>query len=172
MPSGAAGRVRRLEWLCLPSTWQEADLFWVGGLVVTGVKFYLSAGTRNQVAVTKPIANARKIAVESGSRFSSCLNAALVLYSCGVTSQKCNVSLMFRLSPCPFKYEVTSQKNCIVVVVSHSHSDFMRPDEIRVFPDKSVLLSMIFPSSPVASGCRMVLQGQLGRNRNGYRKRW
>lgn len=60
----------------------------VRGWAVTGVKFYLSAGTGNQVAVTKPIANAWKIAVESGSRFSSCLNAALVPYSCGVTDLK------------------------------------------------------------------------------------
>lgn len=86
----------------------ERRRFVLGQRVVTGVKFYLSAGTRNQIAVTKPTAKARKIAVESGSRFSSCLNAALLPYSCGVTSLKCNVLLRFHLSPCPFKYDVTS----------------------------------------------------------------
>lgn len=96
------GRARRLEWLA-------RRRFVLGHrLVVTAVKFYLSAGARNQIAVTKPITNARKITVESGSRLSSCLNAALVPFRCGVTSLKCNVLLMFHLSPCPFKYDVTS----------------------------------------------------------------
>lgn len=149
-----------MEWLCLPSTRQEGELVWVRGWVFTRMKFYLSAGTRNQAAVTKPIANAWKITVESGSRFSSCLNAALVPYSC-VTSPKCNVSVNVSLMPLSLQIRCDIMKNCAVVVVNHSHSDFIRPDEIRVFPDKGVLLSVIFPSSPMAGGCTMVLQGQL-----------
>lgn len=76
--------------------------------VVTGVKFYLSAGACNQVAVTKSISNAWKIVVESGAWFYSCLNAASVPYSCDVTTQKCKVSLMFHLPLCPFRCNVTS----------------------------------------------------------------
>lgn len=52
-------------------------------------------------------------------------------------------------------------KNRRVAVMSHGHSDFMCLDEISLFPDKRVLLSVIFASSPAASGCRVVLQGQL-----------
>lgn len=63
-----------------------------------------------------------EIAVESGSRFSSCLITALVPYSCGVTEIDClvNVSLV------PLSLQICDiMKNRMVVVVSHSHSDFI-----------------------------------------------
>lgn len=116
---GAVSRVRRFEGGLPDPTFgwgahgcvylaQEEALVWVGAWVVKGVKFYLSAGACNQVAVTKSISNAQTITVQSGAWFYSCLNAASVPYSCGVIMQKCKVSLMFHLPPCSFRYNVTS----------------------------------------------------------------
>lgn len=76
--------------------------------VLMGVKFYLSAGACNQVAVIKSLSNARKITVESGAWFYSCLYAASVPYSCRVTTKKCKISLTFHSPPCSFRLNVTS----------------------------------------------------------------